>query len=166
MHRGAGRAVGQRGQGPPRVADDAGGAESVRVAELTLMLANRTAGLAKIECDAVAKSVSRAPTVSTRSASRARALAAGVPSRPMPPICHQARCCTAPLPAKVSSTGSPAVPASRSSSAVAPEKTTSPPAMTSGRSAAASIASTASTSLASGGGRRITQARSVKKSAG
>ena len=70
---------------------------------LTLMLANRTAGLANSECEAVAKSVSRAPTVSTRSASRARALAAGVPSRPMPPICHQARCCTAPLPAKVSS---------------------------------------------------------------
>ena len=88
---------------------------------LTLTLANRTAGLANSECEAVAKSVSRAPTVSTRSASRARALAAGVPSRPMPPICHQARCCTAPLPAKVSSTGTPTAPARRSSSAVAPE---------------------------------------------
>ena len=85
------------------------------------MLANRTPGLANSDWEAVAKSVSRAPTVSTRSASRARVLAAGVPSSPMPPICHQARCWTAPLPAKVSSTGMPAVPARRSSSAVAPE---------------------------------------------
>ena len=88
---------------------------------VTLMLANRTAGLANSDCEAVAKSVSRAPTVSTRSASRASALAAGVPSRPMPPICHQARCCTAPFPAKVSTTGMPAEEARRSSSAVAPE---------------------------------------------
>ena len=50
----------------------------------------------------VAKSVSRDPTVSTRSASRARALVAGVPSSPMPPSCHHAACWTAPLPAKVS----------------------------------------------------------------
>ena len=88
---------------------------------LTLTLANRTPGSANSEWEAVAKSVSRAPMVSTRSASRARVFAAGVPSRPIPPICHQARCCTAPLPAKVSATGMPAVPASRSSSAVAPE---------------------------------------------
>ena len=88
---------------------------------LTLTLANRTPGLANSDCDAVAKSVSRVPTVSTRSASRARLLAAGVPSSPMPPICHQGRCWTAPLPAKVSSTGMPTVPARRSSSAVAPE---------------------------------------------
>ena len=57
---------------------------------LTLMLANRTSGLAKMECEPVAKSVSRDPTVSTRSASRARVLVAGVPSRPMPPTCHHA----------------------------------------------------------------------------
>ena len=73
----------------------------------TLMLANRTSGLAKMECDPVAKSVSRDPTVSTRSASRARVLVAGVPSRPMPPTCHQAAVCTAPLPANVSATGAP-----------------------------------------------------------
>ena len=54
------------------------------------MLANRTSGLAKIECEPVAKSVSRDPTVSTRSASLARVLVAGVPSSPMPPTCHHA----------------------------------------------------------------------------
>ena len=48
--------------------------------------------------------------MSTKSASRTRSLLTGVPSRPIPPICHQARCCTAPLPAMVSSTGMPAEP--------------------------------------------------------
>ena len=38
----------------------------------------------------MAKSVSRDPTVSTRSASRARVFVAGVPSSPMPPTCHHA----------------------------------------------------------------------------
>ena len=53
------------------------------------------------------KSVSRDPTVRTRSASRASVFVAGVPSRPMPPSCHHAACWTAPLPAKVSATGMP-----------------------------------------------------------
>jgi len=88
---------------------------------LTLMLANRTPGLANSEWEAVAKSVRRDPTVSTRSASPARRLAAGLPSRPMPPSCHQAGRRTAPLPAKVSATGMPPASASRSSSASAPE---------------------------------------------
>ncbi len=88
---------------------------------LTLMLAKRTSGLAKIEWEPVVKSVSRDPTVSTRSASRARVFVAGVPSRPMPPSCHHAACWTAPLPAKVSATGAPTAAARRSSSAVACE---------------------------------------------
>ncbi len=88
---------------------------------LMLMLANRTSGWANSDWEAVVKSVSRDPTVSTRSASPASRLTAGVPSRPMPPTCHQAGRCTAPLPANVSATGRPAVSASRSSSAVAPE---------------------------------------------
>ena len=85
------------------------------------MLANRTSGLANSECDAVAKSVSRDPTVTTRSASRAISLVAGLPSRPMPPSCHQVRDRTAPLPAKVSATGMPTCSASASSSAEASE---------------------------------------------
>ena len=88
---------------------------------LTLMLANWTSGLAKMECDPVAKSVSREPTVSTTSASPARVLVAGVPSSPMPPTCHHAAVCTAPLPPKVSATGAPTAAASCSSSAVASE---------------------------------------------
>ena len=52
------------------------------------MLAKRTSGLAKIEWEPVLKSVSRDPTVRTRSASRARVFVAGVPSSPMPPSCH------------------------------------------------------------------------------
>jgi hypothetical protein len=85
------------------------------------MLAKRTWGCWNSDWEAVAKSVRRDPTVRTRSASRARSLAAGVPSSPIPPSCHQARRWTAPLPAKVSATGIPAPSASASSSGVAPE---------------------------------------------
>ena len=86
-----------------------------------LMLANRTSLFWKSDCDAVAKSVSRDPTVRTRSAEAASSLVAGVPSSPIPPSCHHARCWTAPLPAKVSATGIPAAAARASSSGVAPE---------------------------------------------
>jgi hypothetical protein len=88
---------------------------------LTLMVANRTSGFWNNDCEAVAKSVSRDPTVRTRSAAAANSLVAGVPSNPIPPNCHQARCCTAPLPANVSATGIPAAAASASNSEVAPE---------------------------------------------
>src|ERR687897_662046 len=55
------------------------------------MLAKRTWGCWNSDWEAVAKSVRREPTVRTRSASRARSLVAGVPSRPIPPSCEQPR---------------------------------------------------------------------------
>ena len=58
----------------------------------------------------------RVPTCSTRSASAASALAAGLPSSPTPPSRHQTSCWTAPLPAKVSTTGIPSCSASAASS--------------------------------------------------
>ena len=109
---------GECGQGPFRVADDPVAPSRSASCTLTLMLAKRTSGLAKSEWEPVAKSVSREPTVRTRSASRASVFVAGVPSRPMPPSCHQALRWTAPLPAKVSATGIPTAAARRSSSAV------------------------------------------------
>ena len=86
----------------------------------TLMLAKRTSGFWNSECDAVAKSVSRAPTVRTRSASwRGRWSPAFPPSRcPRPAT----RLAAVPRPCpRGSATGMPAAAASDSSSRVAPE---------------------------------------------
>ena len=87
----------------------------------TLIEANRTSGFSNSDWEAVAKSVRREPTVRTRSAWRARALVAGVPSSPMPPSSHQSPSWTAPLPAKVSATGMPVARANASSSREASE---------------------------------------------
>ena len=60
--------VGERGQRPLCVADDAGRASLLASYGFTLIAANRTFGFSNSDCDAVGKSVSRAPTVSTKSA--------------------------------------------------------------------------------------------------
>ncbi len=98
----------------------------------TLMLTNRTSGLAKIVWLAVVKSEYRVPMPMTTSASRARALAADEPVEPTPPTALRWSQLMAPLPAWVSATGMPVAVANARSCSEASEYTTPPPATTRG----------------------------------
>jgi hypothetical protein len=69
--------------------------------------------------DAVVKSLSRVPTTITRSASRARRLASGAPVTPTAPSAWAWSKGSAPLPAIVSTTGTPVALAKRASAPVA-----------------------------------------------
>ncbi len=87
----------------------------------TLRLTKRTSSLAKIEREAVVKSLQRVPTPSTTSASRARAFASVVPVAPIAPAdCGWSKG-SEPLPACVSATGIPVAAANAAKASVASE---------------------------------------------
>ena len=123
---GAGDAVlesglGEGGQGEAGVPDDRGGAEAGRVVAVHVDRGEPHLRVLEQRLEAVAKSVRREPTVRTRSAWRARALVAGVPSSPMrpsrPPVAPPEQ---RPRP-KVSATGMPVARANAASSREASE---------------------------------------------
>ena len=85
----------------------------------TLIATKRTAGSWNALFDIVVKSVSRVPTASTRSASRAHWLAASVPVTPRAPSVSGWSHAIALFPACVSATAMPAASANRRSASLA-----------------------------------------------
>ena len=103
----AGQGPGQRVQGLASVGDQGMAACLKASTEATLTLTKRTSGLVKMLWEEVAKSAQRVPTPTTRSASRAMALAPSVPVTPMAPRAEGWSYGIEPLPAYVSATGMP-----------------------------------------------------------
>jgi hypothetical protein len=99
------------------------------------MLMNRTPSAAKAVFEAVVKSLSRDPMTITRSAVRARRLAAVVPVTPIAPTACGASNGSDPFPACVSPTGMPVARVKAASAPVASLYSTPPPATTIGRDA-------------------------------
>ena len=97
---------------PSRVGERASPLCLAASSDATLTFTNRTPGSWNADFDDVVKSLQRVPTPITRSASRARRLAAGVPVAPIAPSAERWSEGSAPRPACVSPTGMPVASAS------------------------------------------------------